>query len=91
MLAICSLQNTRRKLKEKVLSTLDFLSYYYFHLPEMQRSREGDLRAAGVLSVKDVGEQVVKVFKLKKMTELATRLLGYQRHQDQLGNSTIVT
>lgn len=56
----------------------------------MQQSKAGDLRAAGVLGVKDVGEQVVKVFKLKKMNDLATRLLGYQQHQDQLGNSAIM-
>ena len=51
----------------------------------MQKSREGDLKAAGILRVEDVGEQIARVFKLKKMADLATRLLGYQRCHDQMG------
>ena len=79
------MQDTRKKLREKFLSSLEFLNYYCFHLPEMQKSREEDLKVAGVLRVEDVGEQVAKLFKLKKMTDLANRLLGYQYCHDQMG------
>ena len=69
------------------MSSLEFLSYYYFHLPDIRKSRKSDLKQAGIRSVEDVGDQVAKLFKQKSMTDLSVRLRGYQYHQDQLGKS----
>ena len=69
------------------MSSLEFLSYYCFQLPDIQKSKKEDLKQAGVLGVEDVGDQVAKLFKQKNMIDLSTRLQGYQHHQDQLGKS----
>ena len=69
------------------MSSLEFLSYYCFHLPDIQKSRKEDLKQAGVLGVEDVGDQVAKLFKQKNMTDLSIRLRGYQHHQDQFSKS----
>ena len=67
-------------------SDLDSLNLYYFHLPSVYDDRIGDLKDAGVLEIKDVGNELTKILKQYSF-DLSQRLARFVYKGDQLGTS----
>ena len=77
-------QGKRKELRELTDSDLDSLNLYYFHLPSVYQDRIGDLRDAGILETKDVGNELTKILK-QYSPDLSERFNGFVQKGDQFG------
>ena len=57
---------------------------YYFHLPSAYSDRVSDLRDAGILDIKEVGNELTKVLK-QYSSDLSQRFSGFLHKGDQFG------
>jgi hypothetical protein len=81
---LMDVQGKRKELRELTDSDLDSLNLYYFHLPSVYEDRVGDLRDAGILEIKDVGNELTKILK-QYSPELSERFNGFVQKGDQFG------
>ena len=79
-----NVQGKRKELRELTDSDLDSLNLYYFHLPSVYQDRVGDLRDAGILETKDVGDELTKILK-QYSPDLSERFNGFVHKGDQFG------
>lgn len=77
-------QEKRKELRKLTGSELESLNLYCFHLPSVYKNRSEDLRDAGILEVKDVGNELAKILNQYSPT-LSERLTGFVLKGDQFG------
>ena len=78
------IQCKQKELRQLTECDFDSVNLYYFHLPTVYSNRVEDLRHAGILGIKDVGNELAESLK-HYSGDLSQRLTGFVQKGDQSG------